>query len=181
MGHSQRLTAPRGRQHEVLLTTTNSSILMNTMPEAYRLRHFSWQLFATLTFRYPPRSRASSLPIVFVWLRNVAHVTDLHFKRLMWVLRFELGPRGGRGHYHLCLAGIPSASLSFELCPLLESNWQAKSGGLAEVALYDQARDGLDYILKMPGRLRPGLGSDGNDCGPTLSNSLIDAIRRGRV
>jgi hypothetical protein len=154
---------------------------MKTMPEAYRLRLFSWQLFVTLTFRHPPRSRASSLPIVFVWLRSVADITGLHFKRLIWVLRFEVGPRGGRGHYHLCLAGLPSASLGRQLCLLLESVWQTKSGGLGQVASYHRARNGLDYILKMPLRLRQNsLGSDG-DCEPMLSDSLIQAMKRGRM
>jgi hypothetical protein len=161
---------------------------MKTMPEAYRLRHFYWQLFVTLTFRYPPRSRASSLPIVFVWLRNVTNVTDLHFKRLMWALRFEVGPRSGRGHYHLCLAGIPRTSLGRDLCLLLESAWQRKSGGLAEVALYDRARDGIGYILKLPDSYRSSLVetssssiTSDDDCEPMLSNSLLKAIRRGRM
>jgi len=156
---------------------------MTVMPEAYRLRLLHWQLFCTLTFRNPPRNRSFSLPIVFVWLRNVAKVTEIHFKRLIWVLRFEVGPRGGRGHYHLCLAGIPSASLGRELCLQLESVWKTQSGGLAEVALYDQARGGLDYILKLPYHLlRNGSSGTGpDDCEPMLSNSLLKMIRRSRM
>jgi len=153
--------------------------MLKVMPEAHGLRLFHWQLLCTLTFRNPPRNRSFSLPIVFVWLRNVAEIAEIHFKRLIWVLRFEIGPRGGRGHYHLCLAGLPSTSLSRELCLRLESVWKTRSGGLAEVALYDQGRGGLDYILKMPYRwLSKGdSGTDEDDCEPMLSNSLLKVIR----
>jgi hypothetical protein len=123
---------------------------MNVMPEAYRLRMFYWQLFVTLTFHKPPKTRASSLGLVFAWLRDVVRAERIHFRRLMWVLRFEIGLKGGRGHYHLCLAGLPGASLCGELCRSLESVWRAHSKGMAQVALYDPARDGVGYILKLP-------------------------------
>lgn len=156
------------------------------MPEAYCLRRFYWQLFATLTFLKPGTTRASSLPLVFVWLRYTAQAEGIHFRRLIWVLRFEFGPRGGRGHYHLCLAGLPPASMCQRLCRTLESAWQIRSNALAEVTLYDQARDGLGYILKLPhfkhaSLRRNSLGSDGDDCEPMLSASLIQAVRRGRM
>lgn len=146
-----------------------------SMPEAYRLRFFCWQLFVTLTFLKPPTSRATSLPLVFVWLRYVARAERIHFRRLIWVLRFEFGSRGGRGHYHLCLAGIPPASLCQELCRILESAWEVRSNALAEVALYDPRRDGVGYVLKLPNRFPTSFGSgnssgmSGDDCEPMLS------------
>ena len=154
------------------------------MPEVYRLRLFHWQLFATLTFRYSPDSRAMSLPLVFVWLRKVATASQIHFKRLLWVLRFETGPRSGRGHYHICLAGIPLASLCQYLCLSLESVWQACGGGLAKVTFYNRARDGVGYILKLPQVSQEHLlrkncsRTSGDDCEPMLSASLLDAVRR---
>ena len=157
------------------------------MPEAHRLRLFRWQLFVTLTFRCSPKNRGSSLPIVFVWLRNVADISAIHFKRLIWVLRFELGSRGGRGHYHLCLAGLPPASVGRDLCVLLETEWQSRCGGLAEVTLYNPARNGLDYILKLPksgkppSRWKSGSGTGDQHCGPMLSDSLLEAVRRSRM
>jgi hypothetical protein len=161
---------------------------MNTLPEAYALRRFYWQLFATLTFAKPPTTRAASLPVVFASLRDIARITRIYFPRLMWVLRFEVGPRGGNGHYHLCLAGIPRASLDRQLCRALGSTWRTRGGGFSEVALYDPARDGVGYILKLPplsqgtrlwreSRSEPG----GNDCDPMLSASLLEAIKRGRM
>lgn len=161
---------------------------MNVMPEAFRLLRFHWQLFVTLTFVKPPTTRTGSLPLVFAWLRTVAQVERIHFKRLLWVLRFEFGPRGGRGHYHLCLAGIPRASLCWDLCRSLEAAWQTRGGGLAEVALYEHARDGVGYVLKLPHPLQGSFlgaasssGPDGNDCAPMLSASLLEAIKRGRM
>ena len=158
------------------------------MPEAFVLRQFYWQLFATLTFRKLPRAPARSLPRVFAWLRQIAAVTHIHFKRLLWVSRFEVGGIASRGHYHLCLAGIPRASLDRQLCRSLESAWRTRGGGLSEVALYDPARDGVGYILKLPSMsqdspLWPESSSrmGANDCEPMLSASLIEAIRRGRM
>lgn len=156
------------------------------MPEAYVLRQFHWRLFVTLTFRKPLPSPAAPLPLVFAWLRETAGVAHIHFKRLMWVLRFEIGAIASRGHYHLCLAGIPRALLDGQLCRSLESAWWTRGGGLSEVALYDPARDGVGYILKLPPlsqgtRLwrESSLGTGGNDCEPMLSDSLIETMRRG--
>ena len=168
--------------------TSGATLSFHACPEAYALRHFYWQLFATLTFVEPPTTRAASLPLVFAWLRDVARAGRIHFKRLMWVLRFEIGTKGDRGHYHLCLAGVPRALLSQHLCRSLESAWRARGGGLSEVTLYDQARDGLSYVLKLrlmvEGVKVTRTGSfriSNDDCEPMLSVSLIEAVRRGRM
>jgi hypothetical protein len=158
------------------------------MPEAYALRRFHWQFFVTLTFRKPPRSKARGTTRVFAWLRETAALGRIHFRRLFWVLRYESGPKGSRAHYHLCLAGLPPALLTRHLCRVLESKWRTISGGLSEVTLYDHTRDGVGYILKLPPESRmchPRRGgivrSDGEDCEPMLSVSLIEGVRRGRM
>lgn len=161
---------------------------MNALPEAHALRSIFWQLFATLTFGESPTTITHSLPLVFAWLRNAAGAGGIHFKRLLWVLRFEIGPRGDRGHFHLCLAGIPQALLCGQFCRSLESAWRTCGGGLSAVALYDPARDGVGYILKLPPVLQGSAlwpagssGIGGNDCEPMLSKSLFSALRRGRM
>jgi len=161
---------------------------MNFLPETYALRRFHWQLFVTLTLANLLPTCGASLPLVFAWLRKSAEITEIHFKRLLWVLRFEVGPIASRGHYHLCLAGIPRASLGRRLCRSLESAWWMRGGGLSEVTLYDPARDGVGYILKLPSLSREtslwresNSGLSGNDCEPMLSASLLEAIRRGRM
>lgn len=159
---------------------------MNVLPEAFALSRFYWQLFATLTFVAPPTTRASSLPLVFAWLRDVARTGGIHFRRLMWILRFERGAKGDRGHYHLCLAGLTPTLLGPRLCDSLQVSWRTRCGGLSEVALYDQGRDGLGYVLKLqpmfqvatPGHLS-GFRINDDDCQPMLSVSLIEAVRRG--
>ena len=161
---------------------------MNALPEAYALRRFHWQLFVTLTFRKPPPAKALRISLVFSWLRDTAALGHIHFRRLFWVFRFESGPKGSHGHYHLCLAGLPPALLARPLCRVLESKWWTVTGGLSEVTLYDHTRDGVGYVLKLQPEsrtyhLRKGgvLRSDGEDCEPMLSASLIEGVRRGRM
>jgi len=160
----------------------------SAMPEAYALRRFHWQLFGTLTFRKPLGSKVRCLSRVFAWLRETAALGRIHFRRLFWVLRFESGPKGSHRHCHLCLAGLPPALLTRQLCRVLESKWWAVAGGLSEVTLYDHTRDGVGYVLKLPPEsslchLRIGgvFRSDGEDCEPMLSASLIEGMRRGRM
>src|ERR1700688_712357 len=152
---------------------------MNALPEAYALRRFHWQLFVTLTFRKPPPSKVRCISRVFAWLRETAALGHIHFRRLFWVLRFEFGPKGSHGHYHLCLAGLSPALLNRHLCRVMESKWWTIAGGLSEVTLYDHTRDGVGYILKLPPELSlcdprngGGFKSDGEDCEPMLSASL---------
>lgn len=158
----------------------------NTEPEAFALQKMRWELFATLTLRTGYRSRAQSIKNVFSWLRYVAAGGGRPFTRLLWVLRFEFAPMTSRGHYHLCLAGLPNASLTQDSITRLQLRWA--SSGIAEVALYDHARDGVGYILKRgPAFEKNGCGEDnvcgdsGDDCEPMLSKSLFLALRRGRM
>ncbi len=158
------------------------------IPEAYALRRFRWQLFVTLTFRKPPRFKVRCISRVFAWLREAAALGRIHFRRLFWVLRFESGPKGSHRHCHLLLAGLPPASLTPQLCRVLQSKWWTIAGGLSEVTLYDHTRDGVGYVLKLPPESRMChpckggvFGSDGEDCEPMLSASLIEGVRRGRM
>lgn len=163
-------------------------MITRAMPEAYALKRVAWQLFVTLTFRDPPKSRSSSLPRVFRWLRYLADHCGIYFPALLWVVRFEVGSTGGQGHYHLLIAGIAQALLTDHFRSSLTSEWRACGGGLAEVMLYDPARNGVEYVLKLPsvsaasgaltGR-HPGTGGD--DCEPMLSKALLQALRRGLV
>jgi hypothetical protein len=183
------MKANHGRLQQLNATGTKATHrLFAAAPEAYALRRFYWQLFVTLTFGSPPQSRAHSLPKVFSWLRETAALARIHFHGLFWVLRYEYGSCRRNGHYHLCLAGLPPALLTRQLCRLLESKWWTVVGGLSEVTLYDHTRDGVGYVLKLPSESRTYhprngsvLGSDGEDCEPMLSASLIEGVRRGRM
>ncbi len=183
------MNANRDRLHQLRATGTKADHrFFSAAPEAYALRRFHWQLFATLTFVRPPRSRAHSLPKVFSWLRETAALARIHFRRLFWVLRYEYGSCKRNGHYHLLLAGLPPALPDRRLCRVLESKWWTIAHGVSEVTLYAHNRDGVGYVLKLPPESRtnhPRNGglfrSDGEDCEPMLSASLIEGMRRGRM
>lgn len=158
------------------------------MPEAYALRKVRWQFFVTLTFVSDTLSSSTRKILMFSWLRELADLAShTHFRQLLWVSRFERG-QGLRGHLHLCIAGIPLSLVTVEFCKKLEAAWTNRARARAEVLLYDHARDGVGYIMKIPGpRHETGSGhgmspNDGDgDMNPTLSNSLFATIRRGRM
>jgi hypothetical protein len=159
-----------------------------TEPEVYALNRIFWQFFVTLTFRSDQLRPSSRRALMFSWLRDVAGIVPrTHFRKLLWVSRFEHG-RGLRGHFHLCIAGIDSRFITADLCARLELAWRIRAHARAEVLVYDHARDGVGYIMKIPsgGRGSASGLTDSSQHGdeeiiPTLSNSLYAAIRRGRM
>lgn len=161
----------------------------SVMPEAGRLRLLYWQFFVTLTFRTRRLSSPARKCLLFAWLRDVAEAEPkTHFKRLLWLSRYEVGPNGGCGHYHLCIAGKSVDSVTIALCDNLERLWRARTGALAEITPYDHARDGVGYILKMSAPFQPVhtgqdmvFGNDNDETYPTLSKSLFATLRRGRM
>jgi hypothetical protein len=159
---------------------------MGILPEAYALRKIYWQIFATLTLARLHASTKGCVPQVFSWLRRGAELGGIHFKHLLWVARFEVG-RGSRGHYHCCLAGLLPRSTTTATCRLLESYWATCSGDKSQVDLYDRARDGVGYILKLPFIAQHSVCCEGKsgtsdvDCEPMLSKSLFPTLRRGRM
>jgi hypothetical protein len=189
MRYAENTQVPVDQPHHLSATEPKTDRrFFSAAPEAYALRRFYWQLFATLTFGRSPRSRAHSLPKVFSWLRETAAVAPIHFRRLFWVLRYEGGSCERNGHYHLLLAGLPPALLDRQLCRVLESKWWTIAHGVSEVTLYAHNRDGVGYVLKLPPESHTNYSrngdvfrSDGEDCEPMLSASLIEGMRRGRM
>jgi hypothetical protein len=161
-------------------------LLSDTMPEAFALRRITWQLFATLTFRSPPRRSSQSKIMVFSWLRGVAGCCRIHFKRnLLWLARYELGGMTGNGHYHLCLAGLPVEFVKPEYLRAYKSLWWQGTGGFSKIEPYNPTRDGLGYVLKptiLPfDSVRDGESKDEDDSLPTLSESLIKMMSRSSI
>jgi hypothetical protein len=140
------------------------------MPEAFRLRMMAWQLFVTLTFRQGSSSVFRNRKIaLFGWLRDVAHTDRIHFKRLLWVARYEFGKQG-EGHFHIALAGLRRLS-----CGEYRSLWYRRAG-FAQIEPYHLGRGGIEYLLKLTSRdcqLQ-------DDYPPTLSDSCFEVLRRGR-
>jgi hypothetical protein len=154
------------------------------MPEEFALRKMRWQLFATVTFRFAQASDEKRKSIIFAWLRDMACLSHVHFKyRLIWVARYEIG-KGNRGHYHACVAGLPSTFVRCECCRACELLWRNRTGGFAEVTTYDPARDGVGYVLKIPrcpndAESGGWLQDDEGNYLPMLSASLLESVRRG--
>jgi hypothetical protein len=164
--------------------STVTPAVFDAMPEAFRLRSFLWQLFATLTFRDPPPPRSRCKAMLFAWLRNVAHSSHVHFKyHLLWLARYELGRKTDNVHYHLCIAGLPVEFVKTQGCRAYESLWWTRGGGFAQIEPYDPARDGVGYLLKLSDpafyAVHGGdLKDNGDEWLPTLSDSLIKMMRR---
>lgn len=148
----------------------SANSIMRVMPEAFRLRMMAWQVFGTLTFRHGRNDAFHIRKIaLFNWLRDVAHTDRIHFKRLIWIARYEFG-NGGEGHFHLCLAGLQVLS-----CPDYESLWFRRAG-LAQIEPYQKTRDGIGYVLKLATH-DAGLQ---DDYPPILSDSCFETLRRGK-
>jgi len=158
--------------------------MSNILPEAFRLRDFFWDLFGTLTFAQDGWSTAHRKSNLFSWFRDIAEHSQIPFSRLLWIARFERGRRMLRGHYHVCIAGPPSIRRDLHICRAFEHFWRSRTQGLALVQPYDSARDGVGYLLKcqLSGPAIEGsqVGTD-DGTAPMLSNSLIAAVRRGRM
>ncbi len=171
------MTAPK--EQAPALDQRNAAMCdLGTLPEAWRLRDCHWQLFATLTFASPDLSQRTRVTSVFNWLRKIAKHSNVQFARLLWVARFEYGRRTLRGHFHACIAGLPSPNSTPNFCRELKLLWEHRALGFAQVQPYADARDGVGYILKQDAR-ESQTRVDG--CEPMLSDSLIAAVRRGRM
>jgi hypothetical protein len=117
-------------------------------PDLHLLCGERWQFFGTLTFKQeklPDRVRRAMFNAAF---RQLAKTLHLHFPRLPWCRREELGDLLGRRHYHFLLTGLPARAVGLSTCFFLMAAWEKIGGGMARVRLYDQAQDGLEYVTK---------------------------------
>lgn len=123
-------------------------------PESFALNVVPWQLFGTLTwggdgsFKEPP-SRRKQLCKVFAFLRTAAKLAGVHFKSVVWVLRFELGEATGREHLHFLLS-VPKAEwVNQNVCFTLMAIWERKLRcGFSRVRVFNAKMSGLAYTLK---------------------------------
>jgi len=132
-----------------------------------------WTLFATLTFRREC-SEKRALRSCARWLRWVAHISGVKFKRLCYVVRVESGEVGGRLHLHVLIV-VPDEVVSyFVVCskfvPVAHRRWGEGMTKFRRCALGDPA---VSYVLKETS------GADEYEQGKTsraqhlvLSNSL---------
>jgi len=145
-------------------------------PDLLMLSGEHWQFFGTLTFkreRMPERMRPSMFNAAF---RQLAKTQHLHFPRLAWCRREELGDLLGRRHYHFLLTGLPARAVNISTCFFLMHAWEKIGGGMARVRLYNQGQDGLEYITKC---LHGGDAYETSKFAEGLSHlTLSDGLRR---
>jgi hypothetical protein len=145
-------------------------------PDLLMLCGEHWQFFGTLTFkqeRLPERVRQSMFNAAF---RQLAQELHLHFPRLAWCRREELGEHLGRRHYHFLLTGLPARAVNISTCFFLMHAWEKMGGGMARVRLYNQGQDGLAYMTKC---LHGGDAYETSKFAEGLSHlTLSDGLRR---
>jgi hypothetical protein len=158
------------------------------MPEAHVLRDAPWNIFGTLTLPTDDMPRERALYLCKRWLAAVCKMQrdHLHMDRLSWVARVERGRKTKRAHVHVCIAAMPRVCVTEQFCRAAERIWKHLARSNAVVAMYDDARDGVGYMLKTSGRLQVQTDAGGSldradDEIPTLSPSLIRLLSRRSV
>jgi hypothetical protein len=117
----------------------------------------------------------------FAFLREAAHVADVHFKKSMWCLRHETGEITGREHYHVLLSVLGSEWVRLTTCFYLMDFWEKKLRcGHARVRVFAPALGGAAYTCKdlaesLAGKDRYEFGKF-FDPGTTLT--LSESVRR---
>jgi hypothetical protein len=160
-------------------------------PDIWMLCKFRWQFFGTLTFiqeRLPENVR---MKMLFAFLRTIADKYKIHFSRLLWCVRYELGEITGRPHFHYLLGGLPPVSMNASFNLLQMEEWEMLGGGMARVHVFNQRLNGVGYITKCLDGSGPETGKLGGDSyesakfgGITelmLSRSGAEAMRRGAL
>jgi hypothetical protein len=150
-------------------------------PELHSLSQVGWQFFCTLTFKSEKLSDRVRAAMFFQWVRTQGLNSGVHFSKLLWCLRRELGEATKRLHLHVTIAGLPSHYRNRMTCMAMMATWEKCGGGMARVRVYDQSLDGLDYFLKVGSGLSCAfdamdyheLSKFGGSCEVMLSKSVI--------
>lgn len=116
---------------------------------AARLQAVEWQFFCTFTHRSLDISERKRYAILYATLRQIARAYRVHFYRLCWAARSELGETTDRPHFHLLLAGLPQWAVNPKGRFVIKSKWEGfRGGGHADVRLWERGRDAAAYITK---------------------------------
>jgi hypothetical protein len=123
-------------------------------PEIWAVGQIPWQFFCTHSwanegsFKRPPGHRRQVCAF-FAFIREAARVSGVHFKRLMWCLRYETGETTGRDHFHSLLSVAGSEWVKLTTCFYLMDYWDKKlCCGFARVRVFQPALGGAAYTCK---------------------------------
>lgn len=144
------------------------------------LNDIKWDFFCTFTLSREVSS-VFLTKMFFAEMRRLAANVGVHFSRLQWALRFELGEINGRLHCHALIAGLPSSWVQVATCFSVMRSWEKqRNGGMARVRVFNSALAGADYVLDgvdeaygFNGGNWYELGKLGGRCSVMLSMSLI--------
>lgn len=150
-------------------------------PFVFALSRIEWQLFCSLTFVRENMPVSLCRRCWFTFIRDVAEIQGVHFRRLLWLLRSEFGEIGGRYHYHALIGGLSHHGLNVHEIMRLKSAWEqvkplvlrkdeygsfrklSKFCGMARIRLFNPEMDALDYC--MDGSMEGGVSSGASVCG----------------
>lgn len=158
-------------------------------PDFFAIKNTKWQVFATLTWNNQKIgcSRGRKMKLLFALLRRVSKDVSVHFPRLRWICRSELGELDGRHHFHVLIAGLPEWAVNARTCAVIETYWSKRfCCGWAQARLWEFGRDAVSYVLKASSedvKKSPSFGgngyevskfrdTDGRRCEVVLSKSL---------
>lgn len=136
-------------------------------PDSYILARIDWDIFATFTFKNPIPSYSIQQRMIVELLRRVAK--EIYGKPcstnpswdLLYGLRYELGEKTARPHWHTVLAGHQSTLTNTRtIAHQVKHIWEQEVGnrntpgvkkssvGFAKVRPYDPTKAGAEYITK---------------------------------
>lgn len=121
------------------------------------IRRERWQFFCTLTFRdhlcdvYGSENKRSVNMLLSKFLCTISETLKMPATEWFWVLRVEKGGMTDRTHWHLILGGLPNTHVNKTTAHVLKFLWSDKNRlnlGIAKVNVYNNARDGVSYMVK---------------------------------
>src|ERR1044072_1201044 len=125
-----------------------AALLEQKKPELLPLSWIEWQYFCSFTFKSASLADRVRRSIFLAMIRKEASNCGVHFRKVLWCLRAEIGESAGRYHYHALITGLPRQYISLRGCRALESIWSSMGGGHADVRIFSPTLNGVDYILK---------------------------------
>jgi hypothetical protein len=141
------------------------------------LARIQWDFFATLTFAGNVPKPKIAYGLAFSWLRELAVVSGVPYKRLLIALRGEEGEANGRFHFH-CLIGGTTTRNYHSWQHKAEYLWKIRAGGArVDVRQYDRSLAGTEYVCKCLGANAYELNKYSFANTVTLSSSVISLIR----
>jgi hypothetical protein len=156
-------------------------------PELHLLADMNWQFFSTLTFKSLKVRESVWVKMFYAVMREQADSFGIHFYRMMWALRYELGEQTGRPHFHALIAGLPNSAVQTATCFSFMKIWEKHRGGNARVRVYNPTLAGVEYVLKGADEAYTNAGANwyelhkfGGACNVMLSKSLIRHLENRR-